>query len=267
MPDLAPRTRAARRGHAITLLAAAALCLAAAPAAAQVVRGTVVEATTGTPIGQAEVVLVDDGGKERRRVITDTHGLFLLEAPEAGRYTLAVRRIGFVAVQTPVVDVSESEAVAVEIRMSAEAIPLEPLVVVQRRWYGIARLDEFYRRADWNSKLGRGRIYYRDDIEHYASLRHLFAMVPQGRSCPMQILVDGLPISEMEELDAFAHPDDVEGVEIYRGPAQVPPEYAHLATCGIALVWTRPTRGKPFTWKRFFIAVGLAGLMVLLANQ
>jgi len=259
MPVLAPPRRARA---APTLVAPFALLLATTPAAAQLVRGTVIDVAAGTPIAYAEVALVDQNGQSVLTALTDSLGVFLLEAPNAGRYTLTVRHIGFVAVSTPVVDVSDAEMVSVEVRMSAEAITLDPLVVVQRRWYGIARLEQFYDRADWHVRTGIGRIYFHEDLQSYSSLRHLFMTVPRRLNCPMPILVDGIPIHSLDDLDAFAQPSDVEGVEIYRGAAQVPPEYAHLTDCAIALVWTRPTRGNPFSWKRFLVGVAAAGVLV-----
>lgn len=259
MPELTPPRRARA---APTLVAPFALLIATAPAAAQLVRGTVIDVAAGTPIPHAEVALVDQDGQRLQTALTDSLGFFLIEAPNAGRYTLTVRHIGFVAVSTPVVDVSDAEMVSVQVRMSAEAITLDPLVVVQRRWYGIARLEQFYDRADWNARSGNGRIYFHEDLQTYSSLRHLFMTVPRRINCRMPILVDGIPIHSLDDLDAFAQPEDVEGVEIYRGAAQVPPEFAHLTDCAIALVWTRPTRGNPFSWKRFLVGVAAAGVLV-----
>lgn len=179
---------------------------------------------------------------------------------------MSVRRIGFVTVATPVVKVEAGEAVSVELRMNPRAIPLDPLVVVQRRWYGNARLQQFYERAEWNDKLGRGRIYFREDLQNVFSIRHLIYQTPQRMRCPMQVLVDGLPIGHMDDLDAIAAPEVVEGVEIYRGPAQMPVEYSYLNACSLALVWTRPTPGRPFSWKRMLVAGGLVGAVLLLVR-
>src|SRR5690606_4887317 len=230
------------------------LLFAALPAHAQIVRGTVVEEGFDKPIDQAEVVLVDKDGKEKAKALTDSLGIFRIEVEEAGRYSLSVRRLGFVTVATHEVEVGTGETVAVELRMSAQAIPLEPLVVVQRRWYDIPRLAEFYERAEWNAKLGRGKIYFREDLDRFVSLRHLAEMTLARPSCPMEILVDGLPIDHPSDLDAVARPDVVEGVEIYRGPAQVPVEFSYRGSCALMLVWTRPMPGRPFSWKRILVA-------------
>lgn len=267
MPALLLPRRASSAPFRPALLTLATLVLAAAPSTAQIVRGTVVEADTDSPIPHAEVVLVYSSGKEMRTVLADAYGAFVIEADEPGRYTLSVRHIGFVAVSTPVVDVAESEAVTVQIRMNAEAIPLEPLVVVQRRWHGFTRLERFYERADWNSKLGIGRIYYHDDVKRYASVRYILATAPPRPMCPMRILVDGLDVGSVDDLDVFVKPEDVEGIEIYRGPTQVPQEYVHMTNCALALIWTRPRQGKPFTWGRFLAASGIFGVLTLLITR
>lgn len=248
------------------LSALIALLLAAAPAAAQVVTGTVLDATSNAPIAYAEVVLLDKNGKEVNATLSDTLGLFAVSAPDAGRYTLAVRHIGYVAVSTPVVDVDNSQRVTVEIRMSAEAIMLEPLTVVERRWYGNARLDEFYSRADLNAKRGVGRIFFHEDVQRYASVRHILATVPRRSMCPMTILVDGLPVAP-EDLDIITTTKEVEGVEIYRSAAEIPPQYAYQAGCGgVALVWTRPVTGGKFTLKRLLIGFGTLTAITLLVR-
>lgn len=268
MPELPPRRRAGGAPFHPALLALFALTLAAAPAAAQIVRGTVVDAEAGTPIAHAEVVLIDEDGNAVQTSLSDGVGAFMLQAPKAGRYTLNVRHIAFVAVSTPVVDVMDLQIVDVQIRMSTAAITLDPLVVVQRRSYGVGQIAEFYERADRYGKGGFGRIYFHEDIQRYISLRHLFMTLPRQASCGMPILIDGLPIDDMRDLDAFANPKDVEGVEVYRSWAQVPPEYQHLANqCGIALVWTRPTPGSPFSFKRLLVAVGVTLGLTLLLSQ
>lgn len=61
-----------------------------------------------------------------------------------------------------------------------------------------------------------------------------------GRTCPYAVFVDGTytSIRNIDELTA----EDVDAIEVYRGPAEVPLAYrapSYDRTCGALLVWTR----------------------------
>lgn len=243
------------------LIAVVSLPLLPAWAGAQIIIGKVVDNNDETPIGQAEVVLVDAKGNARVRMLTDTLGAFRLDAPAQGQYTLAVRRLGYEAVATPVVEVEGGEAVVVEVRMSAAAILLDPLVVVERRRYGGLALQQFYERAEWVRKTGNGRIYFREDLNLVGSVRSIYLLNSRPRGCPMTVLVDNLPVDRPEDLDFIASLDRVEGVELYRSAVQIPQEFSHLARCALMLVWTRPVEGRPLTLKRLLVMLGVFGSM------
>jgi hypothetical protein len=60
------------------------------------------------------------------------------------------------------------------------------------------------------------------------------------RDCPPQYWVDGLRI-ESASPDEFV-PQDVEAVEVYSGPATIPPQFIarfNSYTCGAIVIWTR----------------------------
>ena len=61
-----------------------------------------------------------------------------------------------------------------------------------------------------------------------------------GRDCPPQYVVDGMRI-ENASPDEFV-PQDVEAIELYSGPATIPPQFAprfNSYTCGAVVIWTR----------------------------
>ncbi|MEX2527098.1 MAG: carboxypeptidase regulatory-like domain-containing protein [Gemmatimonadota bacterium] len=70
------------------------MALCARDLSAQVVRGTIVDATTGGPIGAVLVVLVDNDGRDRGRYLADSRGAFLLKAPAPGRYAPWLELLG-----------------------------------------------------------------------------------------------------------------------------------------------------------------------------
>jgi hypothetical protein len=47
-------------------------------------------------------------------------------------------------------------------------------------------------------------------------------------------------------LDEFMRPEDIEAIEIYRGPAETPPQFMTStdAHCGVIVIWTRRTAGR-----------------------
>ena len=75
-------------------LLALALAMLAAPAAAQVVTGRVVEQGTEAPMGSAVVALVDSAERRVQATLADSAGRFTLRAPGAGRYAVRVERVG-----------------------------------------------------------------------------------------------------------------------------------------------------------------------------
>lgn len=65
---------------------------------------------------------------------------------------------------------------------------------------------------------------------------------PPGRpSCRVRYFVDGVHLPEASRfaLDELA-PEDVAGIEIYRGPSEVPTRFSRRRdACGVIVVWTR----------------------------
>jgi hypothetical protein len=56
------------------------------------------------------------------------------------------------------------------------------------------------------------------------------------------VYLDGMPQQSDQDVDFLIPPDLVAGVEIYTGPAQIPPEYNTTqpnAACGVILIWTK----------------------------
>lgn len=64
-----------------------------------------------------------------------------------------------------------------------------------------------------------------------------FGLVP----CVMRVTLDGVLLPALSNIDGIV-PNDVHGIEIYNGPARLPPELAGLRTdnwCGVIAIWTR----------------------------
>ena len=260
------------RHHRLPLLLAAscALMFLVSPAAihAQTVDGTVIDADDGTPIAGVDLTLADAVGSIRASTVSDTVGRFTLQAPEAGEYTLSASRLGLAAADLEL-RLAEGERVTVEVQLGPDPVAVEPVQVVGRR-HRPARLRAFDERVAESRRLGRGHVYTRADIERIqpVAARQLLFGVPGRQRCAFEVFSDGLPIGAGEEaMDQLPYPDQLEGLEVYRGVTQIPPQYYRYGICGVVLAWTRPggEDGRPFTWGRA-IAGGALLLLILLIH-
>jgi hypothetical protein len=264
------------------------------PAGAQEVRGRVVADGTRTPISDAEVALIGAlPGDTVARTTTDGQGLFHLKTVSAGRYVLAVRRLGYAAWSSATFELPRGGWTDLEIRLGIDAIPLEPVRVIASA--ANAR-DEFRRRmAD---RGNGGHFITRDQIDGSASTRasDLFRTVPSVQlrdersasrftseerriillregstsGCLATIYHDGVLVRQSAELtiDDFINPRTLEAVEIYASAAASPAGFPAAGGCGVLLFWTRQQNASQsaWSWKRFGVMLTAVGFMVLLAR-
>lgn len=88
---------------------------------------------------------------------------------------------------------------------------------------------------------GVGTVPYADGSgRRHVQISRAAVMEDRG-ACRIQYWIDGIPFRGVNrfELDELS-PQDVEGIEIYRGPAEIPPQFNRRGSqCGVVLVWTR----------------------------
>jgi len=178
--------------------------------------------------------------------------------------TLVLRRLGYGAVGIPLaVEAGDSLRIATTlkrlpqdldaVRVTAQAVSLVP-----------ARFTAFERRR----QLGRGTFITPEQLERTpsTSISDLLRRIPSitvheelgviaiqsargGRlnpsarpaPCRIRILVNGLPMPFGMPLPVTS-PKQVHAIEVYSGPATVPPELVppgEDAFCGVAAVWTK----------------------------
>ena len=248
------------------LLAAACLLL---PAVTHAQRGTgrlvglVVDVSTGQSVAMAVVVHLADG----RSATADSIGLFRFDSLPQGIVRFLVRAKGFPSTRLLValtpgeylerrVELDSSAATAAALAApSARASAGQPLPKVSvEAAPGLGpRFANFERRR----RTGAGHYITRDDIEkgEYSSLQDVarglrgvtvecggglgcfIRMVRAPMRCAPEYVVD-------DNVDNFFGPTvpvrDIEALEIYTGPADVPGEYAgRNAGCGVIVIWTR----------------------------
>ncbi|HKJ92389.1 MAG TPA: TonB-dependent receptor [Longimicrobiales bacterium] len=254
---------------------------------AQEIDGRVVDAATGEPIKQVNIQLLDEHGIARLQVVSGDSGGFKLPLPSPGWYRLRGDQLGYATVLSPQVQVGVGEVVQVELRMAVNPVELEPLVVKKRQVHDVGRLAEFYDRMDRNRKLGIGAFVTRDQIEmrhagtaadylreiprvivrSHGGLQTVRFQGPQG-ACAPRIVMDGVELHGDAELNDVVAAGDLEGIEVYRGRAEMPAAYYDETGCGIIVAWTRrgTDEGHPFRWVNMGIWVVLAAGLYLLGR-
>ena len=124
------RPAAIRAVRAAVAALAILLVPIATPAAAQMVRGTVVDAQSGAPVAMARVV-VTGSGQGTRRATTSADGRFAVSLRRGGAVRVQVARAGYAETGTSVT-VGPDETVQVNVQVAAVAHRLEPVTVTGR---------------------------------------------------------------------------------------------------------------------------------------
>ena len=228
------------------------------------IRGQVLD-TTGTPVPHALVEYMDGTTRIRGSAMADENGNFVLADIPAGQFRLRATRVGYTKVITPYWRVERGEVLSVVVRLEAEAVVLAPLEITAKSRSESPVLGGFYERAD--RKLG-GTYIMRAEIDARAAFRitDLLATVPGveiirtgpetrevrvgvaavaagGGSCRTQIYVDGVLATRGRAAvspDDLASPGTLEGIEIYRSTASMPPQFINPdSRCGVIALWTR----------------------------
>jgi hypothetical protein len=263
------------------VLTAALLAGTTAPSLAQTIRGRVLEVGSETPIVAAAISVLA-GGQTVVSAQSDTTGFFQVTLPGPGCYNIRVDRLGYAPVQSDTLEAGRGDVLEVLIRLGVTAVPLAPLMVVERRSMGAA--TEFYRRLESGRRTGLGYFITRDDLDATSviSLSAVLARVPQvgmiydrrGKAQPVMLshggcratlFLNGAPLNLApgEAIDDLVDPAMLEGVEIYRNRTELPFEFAGPRECGAILFWTRPGESARGGLWRFLVAGGAAVGMIV----
>jgi len=236
------------------------------------IMGRVVDDRTNTGIAGAEVEFLNELRQVWARTTADDEGYFALHRLPPGSFRLRVRRLGYAETTTPPWWVQSGEVLSVVVRLQPDAILLAPLEVTGlSRPLSVPALEGFHRRLE--TSVG-GVFFTRQQIEarNPARITDLLMDVPGvrlqqasgragqlmvvsftrtlmgrgGGECPVQVFLDGILASRGQgavPLDELASPNALEGMEVYRGLASLPPEFVTPdARCGVVILWTRRSR-------------------------
>lgn len=247
------------------LLAVTALGLIVGGAHAQggpvVLHLVVVDATTGAPIGGAQVIA--DGA---RAAVAGDDGTVVVPATLGDSVVVEVRKVGY-AVRRLSAYPTTGTPLLITVPMELAPVVLAP-VRVQGSASGRSReLRDFYARM----RGGAGQFLTRADIDDRRprDLNDLFRMLPgipmsqtalgekpvmeakasmlsdRDGECSVQYFLDGTPIlPQAGVIKLDVEPEEVEGIEIYRRGTLAPARFQRQhGSCGVILIWKRPSLG------------------------
>ncbi len=255
-----------------TISLALVLLLAGSPAPAQVLRGTVVDSTSGQPVDGAAVVVLDTTAQEIARALTRDDGRFTFHLSAAGAYRMHIRRIGYAGALTEPISVSAGIESIVRVPILPTGVRLDTLTVVAEsvaveQRVGWLADQGFY----WRRREGFGYFLTSKDIDRISPLvmSDLLVGIPgvqvrclgspmlgcsitmpaattmflRGK-CQPSIVLDGQVISvggtggsgNVNQLNPF----NIEAVEIYTSAAAVPVQWGgYISPCGAIVAWSR----------------------------
>jgi len=224
---------------------------------AERVRAVIVNAA-GKPLLQARARI-----EGHRPASVDEAGVAILDSLPAGTQTLTALALGF-APASRAIDVEVGGLNADTVVMESLKTLLDTVRVTARTMYD-ADVNGFERRR----KSGWGDHFFtREEIERtrpfeFTSLLVGLAgftvsdisgagvriLIRDGLGfCEPAIFLDGIYQSKWlaEEVNEFARPDEIEGVEVYRRASETPPEYQSpgYGDCGSIVIWTRWRRPR-----------------------
>lgn len=221
---------------------------AAAQEPTTTVRGRVVDFVTERPVPGASVRVPETA----HVAWTNEEGRFVLRDVPVGLRFLRVTFLGTVSEKLRL-QLRSGREHGVELRLVTQVLPLPPLrVAVAASPTG--KLAGFHRRR----ARGVGRFITRAEIERRAPMEtsDLFRILPGirvgphtaigrtrtsisrgARPCVVEYFLDGMPVAGFHVDDV--PPEDIDGIEVYRGPSELPPRFRRRLTCAAVVIWTR----------------------------
>ncbi|MES2178942.1 MAG: carboxypeptidase regulatory-like domain-containing protein [Gemmatimonadota bacterium] len=210
------------------------------------------------PVANAEVMLLDVA----KTVTTNEQGQFQLVGIPPGEHRLVVRRIGYTPVDVPL-SFAANERITRNIDLS-RVTTLDSVRIVEQaralRTFEDHRklgLGHFFDRDELAKKEGRTMAALMSDIlgvkvvrppvgsAAYVSTTRRPPSLGQGKSCYSRVYLDNVMIygnrdgEPLFDINSIS-PDQIEAIEVYSSPSQIPNMYAGLNTdCGVLVIWRR----------------------------
>lgn len=260
-----------------SVLAAWAVVLASgaiAPASAQTINGTLMEADSDQPISLGLIIMMTESGDSITSGVTDGQGRFSISSEEPGSFVLLASAFGFKETAAGVFDLGVDASMEIEFRIAAAPMPIDGLLVSLQR----PVLEHNLVRNGFVRRITRGLGHFltpvaieesaaRTAADLFRGIPGVFVTTPggglgayrgnvvrmmaQGDYCAPTIYLDGIRLSpgmtndtSLENIVPLAQ---IDAVEVYRRPAEIPIEYAMTGSgassgtgpCGVLVIWTK----------------------------
>lgn len=223
--------------------------------------GQVWDARSKDPVATAAVSLAGRSAA----TTTNRRGRFILSGIPVGVYQLDVRHIGY-APLTHRVAVARGMSTDIDVGLVPDPVEMEPIVATAIRARRL-EIKGFYERRYWGELVSGGVFFTAEDVERRNPrlISQMIAdesgikldcgvrvesckLVNTRRSstslgpCVMSVYLDGTWINRNagDTIDMFVRPVEIAGVEVYKGAASLPAEYAGRASgCGVVVISTK----------------------------
>lgn len=249
-------------------------------AVAQTVNGTLIDSETERPIPLGLVMMFTEGGDSITATIADEAGRFSITSAEPGDFVLQAAALGYREAPVGVFELGPGGAISIEYRLRPAPLEIERIVVALDRPVVMHHLvrNGFVRRLQrglgvfitpHDLENAIGRFTTEQVLEGHPGIRvgtvrvaagglglpapHLGDVVqiqtPNGWCVPA-IYIDGIRTVYSPELgitiNSVVGRQEVEAIEVYRRPAEVPVEYSQGVNCGVIVVWSKqgPAAGQ-----------------------
>ncbi|HYH79268.1 MAG TPA: carboxypeptidase-like regulatory domain-containing protein, partial [Longimicrobium sp.] len=193
---------------------------------------------------------------------SDSNGVVRLAGVPAGPTIVSIHKLGYGDERFPLT-VPPGDTLTVEVDLQTAAVRLAEVratamhsrVLTQSGFYERQRhgIGSYAMRTDWE---GRGRLEFSDIMRRMRGIRVVRTgdgrtlLVPGrgnssiGTMCSGVLLfVDGVQVSvdgQYDDINALIGVSELEAVEAYAGPAEIPAEYNRTGSaCGVVLAWRR----------------------------
>ncbi|MHB1328717.1 MAG: carboxypeptidase-like regulatory domain-containing protein [Gemmatimonadales bacterium] len=218
----------------------------AAQAGSGTIKGVVMTASPRQPLEGVRIRLMGTP----LNAVSDSKGRFQFRDLDPGKYVIEAAAIGYTTMNSPLL-LGERETLELEFHASSEAVRLPDVTVEERAEHGprdwLRRKSEGRGRYITRKHLEERRITYLPDalrmvagvrVECRGSVCRA-QMIRSQRGCGPGYYIDGIPAHSSA---LWLTPvNEIEGIEVYSGPSETPPELETGNTsCGAIALWTRP---------------------------
>lgn len=212
-------------------------------ASAQVLRGSVVDGSTGAPVSFVAVSLLANDSTVVATALTRPSGEFRLSAPKKGSYLIRAEALGYATATAGPHIFEEGHTLTVSIRLAIDAVLLDRLVVASSiKSLRQRDLWEYERRVQRYGHLLDVRLFPREALKErdgWTLEEFMRRAAPRigtpGQDCEPVVFVNAKQtIVDMQQpVGAF------EGIEFYRGIGPPGSTFINPDACGVILIWTR----------------------------